>query len=101
MSKHTPGPWHVGMRSGNNGNTVYAYNGESEHFDQSICTVYGIYLYKSAKETKDNPGAANARLIAAAPEMYEALQRCHEWLQGTEPHRAQYIGEILSKIEGH
>ena len=50
MSKHTPGPWHVGYRR------VYAAT------DETIARRDGI----------DNP--ANARLIAAAPDLLAAAE---------------------------
>jgi hypothetical protein len=55
MSKHTPGPWTVG------GPTGYFYQLE---INPSIGKVYG-----AGEELK-----ANARLIAAAPELLEVLE---------------------------
>lgn len=65
VTKHTPGPWK------HDNNTVYSLhlrNGKpSNRFYASIYVdfAYGV----SAKE-----GEANARLMAAAPELLEALQ---------------------------
>lgn len=65
--KHTPGPWRLS-------NTISAYeckrrkivaSEESAESGTGICEVYGI---------EDECNVANARLIAAAPEMLEALQ---------------------------
>lgn len=54
---HTPGPWKINYRR------VTPVNGKQDGTDD-ICHVYG-------DEDKE---IANARLIAAAPEMLEALQ---------------------------
>jgi hypothetical protein len=32
--------------------------------------------------------------------LLEALRRAHTWLQGSEPGRAQYLGEVIAKAEG-
>jgi len=63
--KHTPGPW---IREGS---LVYALN---ERGRDRMCM--NIHVYTSAIDGAE-PGEAeaNARLIAAAPEMLEALQR--------------------------
>jgi len=46
------------------------------------------------------PNAADARLLAAAPEMAEALERALVWL-GPEPHwLADDIRTLLSRIRG-
>ena len=38
-------------------------------------------------------------LRTAAQEALEALKRAHTWLQGSEPGRAQYLGEVITKAE--
>lgn len=59
--KHTPGPWkHVVEWAGNNGSTVYVTN----EFLDEVCT-----MASGSKTDLDN-----ARLIAAAPDMLEALE---------------------------
>ena len=65
MSGHTPGPWE--WKPHGEGYTdygLYGPNGEEIADDGS---AWGEY-----KQAID-PNGANARLIAAAPEMYEAL----------------------------
>ena len=88
MSKHTPGPWSV-----------------VEH-DHAICiqtespskTKYGASRYAAIGGFDRNDRAqleearANARLIAAAPELLEALQKIagntyDEWTNGAEAAR--------------
>jgi hypothetical protein len=72
--KHTPGPWTVGVagRYGTaNANIIFSNGGEG-----SVATVYGLPMHTKLEEVdpKYAEGMANARLIAAAPEMLEALQ---------------------------
>jgi hypothetical protein len=55
--KHTPGPWHVGLRPGP---MVYGPQGEQ---------IVGINVMLDRDEV-----LANMKFIAAAPAMYEALQ---------------------------
>jgi hypothetical protein len=43
--------------------------------------------------------AALRRLHAENQELLEALKRAHTWLQGSEPGRAQYLGEVIAKAE--
>jgi hypothetical protein len=60
-TKFTPGPWTFGNLPWRNGDG-YAYGGES-----TVSIPFGPTLILGAGEK------ANARLIAAAPEMYVAL----------------------------
>ena len=61
-TNHTPGPWHIG---GHNGGDLIMATGDDEGV---LATVYG---------TTQNEYAANARLIAAAPELLAALEMAH------------------------
>lgn len=63
MSKHTPGKWVVAHRGFEGKPTVVA------HRAGRPCT---IALLESGKREED---AANARLIAAAPELLDTLKR--------------------------
>ncbi len=72
MTQYTPGPWHVerigsGYRSQQEKGMMHriiADSGDHRHYE--IGTIY----YKPMAEE----GEANARLIAAAPELLEALR---------------------------
>jgi hypothetical protein len=47
----------------------------------------------------DEAAAELRRLHAVNQELLEALKRAHTWLQGSEPGRAQYLGEVITKAE--
>lgn len=81
MSKHTPGPWEIGLRNGANSNTIYARNGETEHDDSTVCSVFRMFMYCDMSEQKDPIGIANARLIAAAPNILDELVAARETIQ--------------------
>lgn len=66
MSKHTKGPWHVG---GKDGTIVYAGDG----YATASCAVFHGRFSNGEVE-------ANARLIAAAPNMLEALHMAREFI---------------------
>ena len=83
MSKHTPGPWEV----------IWA-NDESycEHTGPFGATTLMLKIGDTALKIAlfTSPGfdhdkfvkwEANARLMAAAPEMYDALQKANEFIQ--------------------
>ena len=70
---HTPGPWEMGR-----------------HATPESCPQFGVYAENgngrdlahvvSAGTTRHAETEANARLIAAAPEMLQALKNAREWL---------------------
>ena len=62
--KHTPGPWHVGLKPGT---MVYGPQGEQ---------IVGINVMLDRDEV-----LANAKFIATAPAMYEALKELVTYLQ--------------------
>ena len=85
---HTPGPWKVSA------------TGNVWSSDTKICEM--SEQPKQATEYRkksEDEHRANAYLIAASPCLLEALKRAHTWLQGSEPGRAQYLGEVIAKAE--
>lgn len=68
MSKHTRGPWTVDLETG-----------EIEAQGAVIGTIYGADDYPCCEEDIDEECKANARLIAAAPDMLQALWSVLGW----------------------
>jgi hypothetical protein len=81
--KHTPGPWRTSR------GTVDVYN--KDGFTIIECNHYGI----SDKEE----AFANQQLIAAAPEMLEALHK-GDVLGNDGPHLLRYAAEMLQDSYG-
>lgn len=81
--KHTPGPWSVHSIVG------------------SIHGPDGLPIFTSGCEGSEE-GQANARLIAAAPQMYEELKNLHA--EGDCGHETPGVHgcfcDILTKIDG-
>jgi hypothetical protein len=106
MSKHTPGPWiaveKFGVLGSVNGGSVREYtNGTSQDQLFMVCSVQ-----------EDNGGQeatnANARLIAAAPDLLEALKLCEgnisSLLASTHPRVygewLDFVRTAIAKAEG-
>ena len=85
---HTPGPWfvsddtigHIKSRSGLKGNTptIVQYRGLSPD-PMATDRIYYDFTTITPEEQE-----ANAHLIAAAPEMLEALEAISEYLNGAD-----------------
>lgn len=89
--KHTPGPWTVGdvgiyFRDG----VSIMGNGE---FGGAVATTT-----RDEWSGAENPAFANAHLIAAAPEMYEALKQAHELLCGRCCGGGHHCGECFNAL---
>lgn len=72
MSKHTPGPWRLSSESPNIIKRDYTHIGLGDSSGYLIASSMGndnSGFYATVEE-----GLANARLIAAAPDLLEALQ---------------------------
>ena len=83
-NKHTPGPWQVRHADG-----LFAIASE----DGWIGTTDG--------DRDENAERANAHLIAAAPEMYQALLTIAVWPEGEPIERIQGIASAaLDKARG-
>lgn len=98
MSKHTPGPWvwdEDGAALRAPGKRIVLRDGE------------GIWNLWNNPSLKGGMGEANARLIAAAPDLLEALQRVLRHIPAEaggaslsdDVHRAQKA--IAKAIKGH
>ena len=82
---HTPGPWHA------RGTAISIWN--------PFATAYKVVA--TVEQEKD------ARLIAAAPAMYEMcklFEECMETIDGKDGYDASYelakVREVLAKVEG-
>ena len=73
MTKHTQGPWEI-----NSGTTVYAQNGIARLRRRAALCKTDI---SSSEGDTLEKARANARLIAAAPELLEALKELVGWLE--------------------
>lgn len=74
-AKHTPGPWVVGSDAGASGRMVGPM-GEEE-----VCTVFGA---GESNDPETRPEClANARLIAAAPELLAIVEGLIETISAT------------------
>jgi hypothetical protein len=72
--KHTPGPWHW-----NGVATIWNTTGQVEEVDREVIVAQVVCDYGSGAHVEPIPvREANARLIAAAPLMLEALKRIRD-----------------------
>jgi len=82
MSKHTPGPWHMIHWPGEGHMAVGSINWRS---DEAIARMIRVYPRYDRENGVNAPAVAeaeaNARLIAAAPELLAACQRAHQRFQ--------------------
>lgn len=80
MNEHTPGPWFMaGVRFKMNGGEWHNINryDEVRKTDENIaCVGYNV---------RTGLGMADARLIAAAPELLSALEACVSSMHGDHP----------------
>jgi hypothetical protein len=102
MTPHTPGPWKV----------VEHYEDASTrkiglHGCPAIVSEKGVVVVhpEVGIVTEDlSTAKANARLIAAAPEMLEALKECLEEITNPEeetwPHAQHVAKRAIAKAEG-
>ena len=88
MSEHTPGPWWAAP-SMFDVDTIYAPAQEDGSRDEVV--AMGI------------TNSADARLIAAAPEMYEKLVDCAEFLEERSMLKcegcSEFAAELLTSVE--
>jgi hypothetical protein len=93
MSKHTPGPWEVVSKAGYP--AVFGGN-------RVLCSPGGYSIGElKGDKAKAAEIVANANLIAAAPEMYEALQQTiYHPIYGTTDRRKEREFWQYEKTQG-
>jgi len=92
MTDFTPGPWEVNPFNAQ----VDAMPVEPKHSIAPVCQLLWPTQERSEAETE-----ANAHLIAAAPDMYEALSEAKEWIENSVPPiwgEGSKKGMLLAKI---
>ena len=81
MGKHTPGPWHFHMARNDGAVRTFWVNAEYEipagKRQHAVCELYDVFHQGEHQADAE----ANARLIAAAPEL---LRSCREALASSE-----------------
>lgn len=77
MSKHTPGPW--GIEQTDDTNWIGFMRPDGKKVELIVCTTSRDNFFKPETQEQND---ANARLIAASPELLRALQAvvndCHD-----------------------
>ena len=77
MSKYTPGPWALSTRTGKPSNEICGSDAICIVKSDGPMTGYIAHMVASGHYSKK---LANARLIAAAPELLEACTQAHDAL---------------------
>jgi hypothetical protein len=82
--KHTPGPWRIVIDDDGNSLSGRPMIAAAPELDCAIVHWDGFEqeFWESARGKKEMH--ANARLIAAAPDLLEALERCLNFIENTE-----------------
>ena len=90
MSKHTPGPWHVKNNNAVQGKTLTIV-AESVKGGIHIGTMFPF---------EEDEEQANARLIAAAPDMLAELKSILSVLEARKIglHRQETIRQVIAKV---
>ena len=91
MTTHTPGPWFIGTDFSDQARHIYA--------EKMVCDDDGKQCHPLVASTDDDERLidwqANARLIAAAPDMFEAL---NELLESDKKNPLEIVGR---DTDGH
>ena len=93
MNKHTPGPWTVNYETDING-----MENDPENGCAGLVDVAHVYM-----RTVPGRHEANARLIAAAPELLEALQEAVDrqaYREGSGPNWWENARAAIAKATG-
>jgi hypothetical protein len=92
--KHTPGPWQLEDADPNEEFEIFVPAQPCGRYN--IATV--CYGYDEPFESQQH---ANAKLIAAAPEMLDALKKARHWLEGWASAETEIslLDRVIAKAE--
>lgn len=98
MSKHTPGPWNITPRQNNFIDIEHSDRHTPGKITLSLCRV-------QARQTWVEEAQANANLIAAAPDLLDALIEARKELElyandSGEDYNNPKINEAIAKATG-
>lgn len=101
MVKHTPGPWHVGHLGSDR--NCQCRTVVDEGYAGGICTVHlgnGLPVGEGGNDAPPlKEAVANMHMIAAAPDLLEALKDARYALYGNGPGNPK-IDAAIAKAEG-
>ncbi len=101
MSKEafTPGPWGIGSKIVESTSQVIAIYEEKNRRAASAGYLADVYAgYVGSQDISFEEGAANANLIAVAPELYEALKECLDLIELMLPNEETIISESRASL---
>lgn len=94
-SKHTPGPWHTGVRTAYNGRDIYGPLGD-------------LIAVADTFRANEEEAKANAQLIARAPDLLAevewlraALEASQSWVRGIAGvHHQEFADKLRAALKG-
>lgn len=97
QAKHTPGPWVLGEKK----DTYFRIYGKGATIAKVDICVNKEQISPSTFREKLEEGEANARLIAAAPELLEALKMAanFNW-KNNRTHLLEIVNVAIAKAKG-
>ena len=104
---HTKGPWGLDFRHKDtdrkDGNgSIIEVTRLGDGCPQSICTIWTVSLHA---DNFDDEGRANANLIAAAPELLDALEMVRDYMHAAGKHNdisptCEVVHNAIKKAKG-
>jgi hypothetical protein len=96
QAKHTKGPWHTGQ--GNGEGSIFCESGRMR-LESGGTTLYPVCAISRGWDEGEDE--ANAHLIAAAPDLLEALSRLAVWADHLGPCFCQACDYLPGNRERH
>lgn len=104
MSKHTPGPWEIIGKTTAQGGPLFIESICKDEHVGPICEIRSNLKYPGCSQEDANGRNANASLIAAAPDLLEALEELLQLIEIERPdwqHTEQHLARAaIAKARG-